>query len=161
VIGGGDWSPDRLVPDVWRAAQSGEPLKLRSPNATRPWQHVLDSLSGYLRYIEALSGDENVPRALNFGPPSGQSATVAEVAEKVGAALGLTHAWEQDAGEHPREMAALSLDPSLARETIGWSTRLSLDAALEWTAAWYAAYGSGRPALDLCADQIERYETLS
>lgn len=161
VIGGGDWSLDRLVPDVWRAVQSGVPLKLRSPNATRPWQHVLDPLSGYLRYIEALVDDVDVPRALNFGPPPSEGATVADVADRMGAALDLPAAWEQDCGEHPREMKALSLDPSRAGESIGWCTRLSLNSALEWTADWYEGYGAGRPALDLCADQIDRYEALS
>jgi CDP-glucose 4,6-dehydratase len=160
VIGGGDWAPDRLIPDVWRAVESGLPLKLRSPMATRPWQHVLDPLSGYLDYIEALLGDENVPRALNFGPPPSERATVAQVAGRMGAALGLSSAWEQDSGDHPREMRALSLDPSLARESIGWSTRLALESALEWTADWYAGHRSGRRALDLCAEQIDRYETL-
>lgn len=161
VIGGGDWSRDRLVPDVWRAAQPGAPLKLRSPDSTRPWQHVLDPLSGYLRYVEALVRQDDLAHALNFGPPPGESATVAEVADRMGAALGLAIAWEQDTGEHPREMKALSLDPGLARESIGWNTRLTLDCALEWTADWYANFGAGRPALDLCAEQIERFEALS
>ena len=161
VIGGGDWSRDRLVPDVWRAAQSAAPLKLRSPDSTRPWQHVLDPLSGYLRYVEALVREDDLPHALNFGPPPGESATVAEVADRIGAALGLAIAWEEDTGEHPREMKALSLDPALARESIGWNTRLTLDSALEWTADWYANFGAGRPALDLCAEQIERFEALS
>ena len=161
VIGGGDWSLDRLIPDVWRAAQSGVAVKLRSPNATRPWQHVLDPLSGYLRYIEMLVGQDDLPRAFNFGPPPSEGATVAEVADRMGRALGLATAWEPDSGEHPPEMKALSLDPSLARESIGWRTRLPLNSAFEWTADWYQAYGSGRSALDLCAEQIDRYETLS
>jgi CDP-glucose 4,6-dehydratase len=161
VIGGGDWAPDRLIPDVWRAARSGVPLKLRSPDSTRPWQHVLDPLSGYLSYIEALAGGAPVPRSLNFGPPPSESATVAQVADTMGAALGIASAWEQDPGEHPREMNALSLDPGLAKESIGWCTRLPFEAALQWTADWYQGYGSGRPALDLCAEQIDRYEMLS
>lgn len=161
VIGGGDWSLDRLVPDIWRAADSGTTLKLRSPHATRPWQHVLDPLAGYLGYVEALAARDDVPRALNFGPPPGESATVAEVAERVGAVLGLATAWEQDTGDHPREMTLLSLDPAAARESIGWCTRLALDSALEWTAAWYAGYRSGRSARELCLDQIRQYEALA
>ena len=161
VIGGGDWARDRLIPDVWRAAQSGVALKLRSPDSTRPWQNVLDPLSGYMRYVEALVRQDDLPRALNFGPQQGVSATVGQVADRMGAALGLANAWERDTGEHPREMRALSLDPGLARESIGWNTRLTLDSALEWTADWYANFSAGRRPLDLCTEQIERFEALS
>lgn len=161
VIGGGDWSRDRLLPDVWRSARTGTPLKLRSPAATRPWQHVLDPIAGYFRYVEALSSADQVPRALNFGPPPGQVATVAEVVEQVGSALGLGTAWQQDAGDNPREMKFLSIDPSLARDSIGWRTRLALECTLEWTASWYAQHHCGRQARDLCLDQIGRYEALA
>mgnify|MGYP002336205512 CR=1 FL=1 len=161
VIGGGDWSPDRLVPDVWRAAQQGRPVKLRSPGSTRPWQHVLDPLAGYFRYVEALSSGDAVPRSLNFGPPAGEAATVAEVAERVGTALGMAQAWQQDDGEHPREMNFLSLDPALAEKAIGWRTRLGFEPAIEWTARWYADHVASRSARDLCIDQICRYQALA
>lgn len=161
VVGGGDWSPDRLVPDVWRAAQQGRPVKLRSPGSTRPWQHVLDPLAGYFRYVEAFSSGYAVPRSLNFGPPAGEAATVAEVAERVGTALGMAQAWQQDDGEHPREMNFLSLDPALAEKAIGWRTRLGFESAIEWTARWYADHVAGRSARDLCIDQIRRYEALA
>jgi CDP-glucose 4,6-dehydratase len=161
VVGGGDWSADRLVPDVWRAAETGVPLKLRSPLATRPWQHVLDPLAGYFRYAEALANGLGVPTALNFGPPAGTTATVADVAERVGSALNLTTAWERDPGNHPHEMALLSLDPSLAEQQLGWRTKLSLDETIDWTASWYAAHRSGKPARDLCLEQIDRYEFMT
>jgi CDP-glucose 4,6-dehydratase len=161
VIGGGDWSRDRLVPDVWRAARSGIPLKLRSPDSTRPWQHVLDALAGYLRYIEMLAGERTALPSLNFGPPPSERATVAQVAYRMGSALGLDTVWERDTGEHPPEMNVLSLNPDLARDSLGWSTRLPLDSTLQWTADWYAAHQSGRRGMDLCLEQIHRYESLS
>lgn len=160
VIGGGDWSADRLVPDVWRAARSGKPLRLRAPDSTRPWQHVLEPVGGYLLYIEALLGERQVPRALNFGPPPGQSMTVGEVAAAVGAALGIDRPWERDHGPHPPEMKVLSIDPALARTTIGWEARLDFPATIEWTANWYARHLRGEPAPALCAEQIARYEAL-
>jgi CDP-glucose 4,6-dehydratase len=101
VIGGGDWSEDRLIPDIWRAVHSGAPLRLRNPQATRPWQHVLEPLAGYLRYAERLASGANVPRALNFGPPLGDVATVAEVADAMLAALHAGQGWIKDDVEQP------------------------------------------------------------
>lgn len=160
VIGGGDWSADRLVPDAWRAARDGVPLKLRFPGATRPWQHVVEPLAGYFTYAEALAADPHAPRALNFGPVPGDTMTVAQVADALGEALGAGRPWEQDEGEHPPEMKLLSLDPSLARDAIGWEPRLNGRAAVEWTTRWYAAHGDGRSARTLCLDQITEYEAL-
>ena len=87
VIGGGDWSEDRLIPDIWRAVKAGKPLRLRNPEATRPWQHVLDPLAGYLRYAERLASGADVPKALNFGPLPGDALTVAEIADAMLAAM--------------------------------------------------------------------------
>lgn len=158
VIGGGDWSPDRLVPDVWRAARNGEPLLLRAPEATRPWQHVLEALRGYLVYAEELVRKPATPRALNFGPVPNRSLTVAEVATAVGDALGLCQAWLRDEGEHPPEMKLLSLDPTLAREAIGWEPWLSDEETVALTASWYAVHRDGAAAAELCRDQIRNYQ---
>jgi CDP-glucose 4,6-dehydratase len=160
VVGGGDWSADRLIPDVCRAARGGTPLRLRFPDATRPWQHVLEPIAGYLTYAQALAGDPGVPRALNFGPMPGTAMTVSQVADAVSAALGLDRAWTLDTGDHPPEMRLLSLDPSRAAESIGWTPRLDARETIEWTASWYAAHAEGGPARDLCLQQIKEYEAL-
>ncbi|MFL6863200.1 MAG: CDP-glucose 4,6-dehydratase [Allosphingosinicella sp.] len=156
VIGGGDFAEDRLVPDLWRAARRGAPLRLRFPQATRPWQHVLDPLAGYLLYLERLAGGGGaLPPALNFGPASGESVTVAALAEALGAG-----GWEADPGPHPPEAAALSLDASLARETLGWRPRLGAAEMIEWTARWYDAFAAGEAAGRLCEAQIQAWESL-
>jgi len=154
VIGGGDWSEDRLVPDVWRAVMAGEPLRLRHPQATRPWQHVLEALAGYLRYAERLTDGADVPRALNFGPPPGDVATVAEVADAMLDAMQAMNGWVRDDGEQPEEAQHLSLDPMLAMRSLGWRPRLDARQAVQWTAEWYRAVAAGTPARAVTRDQI-------
>lgn len=160
VIGGGDWSEDRLVPDVWRAASRGEAVMLRNPAATRPWQHVVEPLAGYLRYLEALAQRRDVPLALNFGPLPGECATVAHVAEALAKALGAKTAWTRDDGPQPPEMNLLSLDPSKAIASLPWRPRLRCAEAVEWTARWYSQSEMGADPTDLCQSQIEQYEAL-
>jgi CDP-glucose 4,6-dehydratase len=161
VIGGGDWSAYRLVPDIWRAIHRREQLLLRYPRATRPWQHVIEPLAGYLRYAEAAAAGAAVPRALNFGPYPDDVLTVAELAEAMLAASGASSGWQQDQAPAAAEMHALSLDPARAGETIGWRPRLSSHEAITWTAEWYGRVASGAPAQELCLEQISRYEGLS
>jgi len=161
VIGGGDWAPDRLIPDVWRAAARGEAVSLRHPEATRPWQHVLEPLAGYFLYLEALARRPDVPKALNFGPPAGAAATVASVAEAMAQALGASTAWRRDEAPAPPEMKLLSLDPSRAMKSLGWRPRLSCEEAVQWSARWYAEHGAGADPLRLCQAQLEAYESLS
>ncbi|HEX9931895.1 MAG TPA: CDP-glucose 4,6-dehydratase [Allosphingosinicella sp.] len=161
VIGGGDWAEDRLVPDLWRAAHAGVPLRLRAPGSVRPWQHVLEPLAGYFLHLEALAAGEGVPRAMNFGPAAGECLTVAELADAVGAALGAACAWERDAGVHPAEAASLALDATLAARTLGWTPRLTAGGAAAWTGGWYADHGAGGAARDLCLAQIAAYEALA
>ena len=160
VVGGGDWSADRLIPDIWRAMQAESPLLLRHPDATRPWQHVLEPVRGYLMYAEALTRDPALPRALNFGPKPARPMTVAEVADAVSSAMGADRAWERDAGEHPPEMKLLSLDPGLAGRALGWRPRLADAEGVEWTARWYSDFAAGADARGLCEAQIARYEAL-
>ena len=161
VIGGGDWSEDRLVPDVWRAARTGTPVALRHPESTRPWQHVLEPVAGYLLYLEALAARRDVPRALNFGPEPTEKATVVEVAEAMGDALGAGRMWIQDAAPSPPEMKLLSLDPTAARTALDWCSRLTAADAILWSAQWYAARDRGEPSAALCQSQIDRYEALA
>ena len=161
VIGGGDWSQDRLIPDVWRAAVRGETLVLRNPEATRPWQHVIEPLAGYFLYLEALVRGDDVPDALNFGPLPGSGGTVADVAEAMGEALGAGAIWRRDGAPAPPEMTLLSLDPSRAIETLGWRPRLDFAQAVGWSAQWYSARGKGADLLGLCQSQIKQYEALT
>lgn len=161
VIGGGDWSDDRLIPDVWRAAKRGESVALRNPDSTRPWQHALEPLAGYFLYLEALAGRREVPSALNFGPPAGASATVAHVAETMAEALGAATAWRRDEAPAPPEMKLLSLDPSRAIDSLGWRPLLSCKEAIEWSAAWYSQHDRGADPLHLCRAQLDAYEALA
>lgn len=159
VIGGGDRAADRLLPDLVRSAESGAPALIRYPNATRPWQHVLDPLAGYLRLAEHLvRGDAAVPSALNFGPDG--SDRVDAVATRFVGHLG-AGSYGIDGGVHPHEAATLALDSSLARSTIGWRPRLDVDDATRWTAEWYRAQLDGGDLRALTLEQIERYEALA
>lgn len=157
VIGGGDWSEDRIVPDIWRAAKLGAPLTLRHPEATRPWQHVLDPLNGYLLYAERLAAGADIPRALNFGPPPGAALTVGDVADAMLASLGGECRWQRADNPGPREMKRLALDPTRAVATLGWRPRLEARAALAWTADWYRRFDLGADARALCRDEIARF----
>lgn len=161
VIGGGDWSADRLVPDVWRAQQAGVPVELRYPEATRPWQHVLDCLNGYFCHLEALAAGD-APAALNFGPaPDEAPLSVAGVAEAMAEALGLAQGWVRADGAHPPEAPALALDSSLAMARLGWRPRLEAARAMRWTADWYRGLEAGVPAQALCEAQIAAFGELA
>jgi CDP-glucose 4,6-dehydratase len=161
VIGGGDWSEDRLIPDVWRAIRSGEALRLRNPQATRPWQHVLEPLAGYLAYVERLASGADVPTSLNFGPPPGDVLTVAEVANAMFAAMHAVPRWVEPQIPQPDEAQFLAIDPALALRTIGWQPRLTPSQALQWTADWYRAVSSGAEPRQAALEQIRNYELLA
>ena len=157
VIGGGDFSEDRLICDIYRALASGEKLVLRSPDATRPWQHVLDLDGGYLMYIERLAERRaETPLAMNFGPAPGPSYTVGAITEKMMAALGQ----EMDPDIKPsklKEKTLLSVDAKLAREVLGWEAKLDVDETVKFTADWYGAFLNGADAKELTARQLEEY----
>ena len=163
VVGGGDWSEDRLIPDIWRAMHEGRTLELRYPGATRPWQHVLEPVAGYLLLLEALVGNPAAtPRALNFGPaPGAAEVSVAHVAEAFARELGHDRPWAQAPGEHRHETRALALDASAAIAALGWRPRLNAAQTLAWTADWYRGYDTGRDARALTLAQIETYEALA
>ncbi|HVM39485.1 MAG TPA: CDP-glucose 4,6-dehydratase [Acidimicrobiia bacterium] len=162
VVGGGDWSTDRLVPDVVRALDTGEPVSLRYPQATRPWQHVLDPLSGYLVTAQELVGNaRSVPPAVNFGPPPEGETSVVDVVERLSAHFDGKPGWVHPGGEEPHEAPRLTLSIDLARVTLGWRPRLDLEATLAWTAEWYAAWRAGGDPLEATLDQIRRYEELA
>ncbi len=162
VIGGGDWAEDRLIPDIWRTLTSGRPLELRYPQATRPWQHVLDPLAGYLLYLEHLAENagRDLPPALNFGPANNESLSVAVIAEHMLNLLAPKQAWVPAQGKAPPEKQALALDASLAGRALGWQPRLAARQALAWTAGWYRSnLDGGDPYAATLAD-IARYEAL-
>jgi CDP-glucose 4,6-dehydratase len=159
VLGGGDFSEDRLVPDVVRAALRGESPDIRSPMATRPWQHVLDCLSGYLQFIEAHYEKRTTVEALNFGPPFDEEACpVRTVVAAVQQAMGLDRDWREVAPPpRMREMQTLGLDPSLAASVLGWRTSLSQIETIEWTARWYDSWRRGLESRALTLGQIDAF----
>lgn len=163
VVGGGDWSEDRLIPDIWRAMHAGHTLELRYPQATRPWQHVLEPVAGYLLLLEALvERPAETPHALNFGPaPGAAEVSVAAVAEAFGRALGTDRPWTQAPGDHPHETKALALDAAAAIAALGWRPRLDAADTLRWTAEWYRGYDAGDHPRALTLAQIEAYEALA
>jgi len=162
VIGGGDWALDRLIPDVVRAVGSGRPVRLRNPGSVRPWQHVLEPLSGYLAYARRLvEAPAGLPDALNFGPDPESFRTVAEVVEAISRHFDGRPGWQQDDGEHPPEAPALTLNSELAGRILNWRPRLSIETALEWTAAWYAAHRAGAAMRPITLEQIRRFQNLT
>lgn len=162
VIGGGDFSEDRLIPDIWRAANKGEAVTLRYPDATRPWQHVLESVSGYLAYLESLfaDGENKLPTALNFGPAEQEILTVGEIAHDVQKAFGINSEWKRVSSDEKllAEKAHLALDASLAKETLGWKANWDSRETLEKTVDWYRRYSQGEDMKAVTDRQIEEFE---
>lgn len=158
VIGGGDWSQDRLIPDCVRALRDGVPVMLRYPEAVRPWQHVLEPLAGYLALAQALvEAPHAAPRVLNFGPDPGSFCSVREVVETFSARFAGRPGWRADGANHPVEARALTLSSALAAQTLGWRPRLELTESLSWTADWYRAHTAGENMLAYSQAQIARY----
>ena len=161
VIGGGDWTPSQLVPETVAAFREQRAVVLRHPEAIRPWQHVLDCLSGYLVLAEALHRDgRRYAGGWNFGPSDSDMLPVSRVVELLAAHWNVDEPWTLDPGSHPHEEAHLRLNSQLAHRDLGWRTRLTLEQALAWTARWYQGFASGLPARSLCDDQIARYSSL-
>jgi CDP-glucose 4,6-dehydratase len=161
VIGGGDFAPGRLVPEVVNAARAGEKLTLRNPAARRPWQHVLDCLSGYLAYAAALATDPTLPLALNFGPRTPAGPTVGEIANAMLEALGAPDAWAYAPRLEVHETHVLALDSTLARRALGWTDRLPGQLMIAETAAWYRAWAQNADMRAVTLQQINEYEALS
>lgn len=165
VIGGGDWSTDRLVPDFVRSVQNRSPMRLRNPGCIRPWQHVLEPLAGYLTIASRMlaSDGHHFAEAWNFGPDPAGVATVERVCRQ------LAEHWPTDerpdlvlaqTNMDPPEAGILRLDSTKAATRLNWHPRLDLDRALEMTAGWYVAQSRGADMRDMNEQQIESYERL-
>lgn len=143
VIGGGDWAKDRLIPDCFSAWLKGQKVKIRYPKAIRPWQHVLESLSGYLLLAEKLyTNGESFAEAWNFGPNENDTASVEEAIKELAGFWAGKALWEIDGDDHPHEAGYLKLDSTKARTRLGWKPNWDLRTALMKTAQWYQAYQS-------------------
>lgn len=161
VIGGGDWSADRLIPDCVRALAAGIPVTLRYPDAVRPWQHVLEPLSGYLAVAQAMvQNPQSAPLAVNFGPDPASFCSVREVVEAFSSRFAGKPGWRPDGTAHPIEAQALTLSSVEAERTLGWRPRLSIADSLSWTADWYRAFAGGEDMLKFTEAQLAQYRSL-
>jgi CDP-glucose 4,6-dehydratase len=161
VIGGGDWSEDRLIPDLIRGFQAKQPVLIRRPKSIRPWQHVLEPLHGYLLLAEQLlAGREQFASSFNFGPSDEDAWPVERIATAIAQMWGEGASWVHDADSRVHEDHFLRLDASKARAELGWQSRLRIEAALEWTMAWYRAWEQGADMRQQTQQQIDDYEEL-
>ncbi len=160
VIGGGDWSKDRLLPDAIRAWDSGKPLTIRRPLAIRPWQHVLEPLAGYLRLAELLWDKPDLAGPYNFGPETSTATTVREVILSAAKSYGNGQVNWGDGSEGPHEAGWLALEIAKARNTLGLASRWPLPEAIDRTMLWYHRLRKGSNARALCLAEIAEFEAL-
>lgn len=161
VIGGGDWSEDRLVPDTLRCLMQGKPLQIRNPHATRPWQHVLEPLSGYLILTERLYEEgHSFSEAWNFGYYEVSPKPVVWIVEQLISLWGSDISWELDKNSHPHEESYLKVDCSNAYARLGWKPKLGLQTTLNWIVDWTKAFQSGENMRQFTQEQIQKFMTL-
>jgi len=161
VIGGGDWSRDRLIPDLVRAVSKGCEALVRNPDAIRPWQHVMEALHGYLLLAESLwKNNQGTDQAWNFGPPARLSKTVRWMADRFCASWGGNSAWQVDDRIYPLEAKLLKLDSKKAERVLKWQCLLSLDKTVDWTVEWYRRWSDGAPFLETTLEQLSAYEEI-
>jgi CDP-glucose 4,6-dehydratase len=156
VIGGGDFSKDRLLPDIIRSFTGSEKVMIRNPNSVRPWQHVLDCLSGYLAFADYSMAGGKV-KALNFGPEAGAFFSVQDVLNKVKEFAWPGAEWTHAPDQHKKEMELLSLNSSLARSELPWLEKLDFNDAIEWTINWHKLINEGANAREITTSQIRDY----
>jgi CDP-glucose 4,6-dehydratase len=158
VIGGGDWAADRLIPDILRALEKKRPVLIRNPDAVRPWQHVLEPLSGYLLLAERLvEHGQTDAEGWNFGPRDEDGKPVQWITERMCAAWGEGASWESQPGDHPAEANLLKLDISKARQRLAWAPRWPLETALDRIVDWHRAWLAGQDMRAVCLRQIAQY----
>ena len=158
VIGGGDWAEDRLIPDILRSFECKQPVVIRNPNSTRPWQHVLEPLSGYLTLAEMLwNRSDAYAEGWNFGPQDEDAKPVGWIVERMAEKWSDGTTWQADDGDHPHEANYLKLDISKARQRLNWSPRWSLDKSLNKIVTWHKAWLNKSDVHALCLEQINEY----
>jgi CDP-glucose 4,6-dehydratase len=161
VIGGGDWSDDRLVPDLIRGFLAKQPVLIRKPDAIRPWQHVLDPIHGYILLAEGLLARKTrLASAFNFGPNNEDSWSVERIANKLASMWGEGASWIRDPLPGAHEAHSLALDSSKARAEFGWRPHLRIETALEWTLDWYRNWQRGSDMKHETLAQIANFEQL-
>ena len=159
VIGGGDWALDRIIPDAMRAFSENNTLQVRHPASIRPWQHVLEPLSGYIILCEKMwDQPSNFSEGWNFGPKDESVRTVQDVTDKISELWDDHAVWKRSDGNHPHEATLLKLDITKAREQLGWEPKWVLETALEKTVSWYKGYYNGENVLKMSLMQIEEYQ---
>lgn len=162
VIGGGDWAEDRLVPDILRAFERRQKVVIRNPASIRPWQHVLEPLSGYLTLAQRLWLDGGaVAEGWNFGPADDDARPVKWIVERLAEVWGRGVGWELDTCDNPHEAHYLKLDISKAKVRLGWRPRWNLGEALEKITEWHQAWLDGADMRALCEQQISQYSNAS
>ena len=161
VIGGGDWADDRLVPDALLALQKGLPISVRNPNAIRPWQHVLEPLSGYLILAQKLfeSGGK-FAEAWNFGPQDEDAKSVSWMASKLATCWGKNASWIPATGDHPHEANFLKLDISKATARLNWRPQWNLDECVSRTVVWHKLWFKKTSARQLCLKEINEFSRM-
>lgn len=158
VIGGGDWAANRLVPDIFRSLFAGETVAIRQPNAIRPWQHVLEPLSGYLALAEKLyTGPQTFAEAWNFGPDAADARPVQWIVEQLTRDWSTDAEWRVDGDTHPHEAHYLKLDSSKAHALLSWSPTWNLAETLHRVTEWYRAFHDGENVRDLTLQQIDEF----
>jgi CDP-glucose 4,6-dehydratase len=161
VIGGGDWAEDRLIPDIIRAGLRGEKVRIRNPRAIRPWQHVLEPLSGYLMLAEKLyKHGPKYAQAWNFGPDAGDAKDVEWIVKKLFAAWPEANGYTIDKGPHPHEAHYLKLDSSKARRELGWKPRWQIGQSIEKIVDWTRDYAAKKDLYQTCTSQISEYTNI-
>lgn len=158
VIGGGDWSSDRLIPDAVRAWQSAGTLEIRRPQSIRPWQHVLEPLYGYMSLAQKLWDESSLAGAYNFGPKTHEAATVRDVVNLAHKSYGQGKVHFCDGNDGPHEAGLLALETAKTRSVLGVVSRWGLSESIERTMSWYRDQHAGADAHSLCLAQIEAYE---
>ncbi|WP_431469977.1 CDP-glucose 4,6-dehydratase [Sphingosinithalassobacter sp. LHW66-3] len=158
VVGGGDWAGDRLIPDILRAFDTGAPIRIRNPLSTRPWQHVLEPLSGYLTLCQALwERGQEVAEGWNFGPRDEDARPVQWIVERMISLWGEGARWERDSDYHPHEARYLKLDISKAAEGLRWRPSWSLEETLDRIVTWHRAWQAGEEMRAHCLAEIRDY----
>ncbi|OGI00337.1 MAG: CDP-glucose 4,6-dehydratase [Candidatus Melainabacteria bacterium GWF2_37_15] len=161
VIGGGDWSEDRLIPDIIKSILNKKEIIIRNPDAIRPWQHVLEPLRGYLMLAEALWADNKVfSQGWNFGPENSDALPVHMITQKIIDLWGNHYSWKPDVNANPHEASYLRLNCSLAKIRLNWKPVFNIDKSLLYTVEWYKMYEKNENMYEYTLKQVEEYEKM-